>query len=399
MFRCPNQVVSSVLACVRRISPVYTFRSWLQHLADTRRLATVDKPVDLRFELAAVAKYLDGKQPVLFKRVQGHEVPVVSGIAGSRSLLAEALGCSVAWIVEHFAAACAHPLPSQRVSAEQAPVQERVITSPVDLMKTLPIPVHHEHDAGPYITAGLFIVRNPVTGQQNVAIHRLQVTGPNRLGVLLLPRHTQHLWRQAEAAGRPLECAIVIGVDPATLLASQANVPLGVDELAVAGALRNEPLRVVRGVTVDVDVPADAEIVLEGRILPQVREPEGPFGEFPKYYGPRSEKEVVEVTAITSRTQPFFHTILPAGWEHLLLGAIPREASLLAAVRQTVPTVTAVHLTPGGTCRFHAAIAMRKQHEGQAKNAILAAFANNFDLKHVVVVDDDVDIFQAEEVE
>ncbi|MCL6593166.1 MAG: UbiD family decarboxylase, partial [Alicyclobacillus sp.] len=289
--------------------------------------------------------------------------------------------------------------PCQVVATGQAPVQERVITQSIDLMKTLPIPVHHKHDAGPYITAGLLIVRDPVTRQQNVAIHRLQVTGPNRLGVLLLPRHTQHLWRQAEAAGRPLECAIVIGVDPATLLASQANVPLGVDELAVAGALRGEPLRVVRGVTVDVDVPADAEVVLEGHILPKVREPEGPFGEFPKYYGPRSEKEVIELTAVTSRAQPYFHTILPAGWEHLLLGAIPREASLLAAVRQTVPTVTAVHLTPGGTCRFHAAIAMRKQHEGQAKNAILAAFANNFDLKHVVVVDDDVDIFQAEEVE
>jgi len=146
-------------------------------------------------------------------------------------------------------------------------------------------------------------------------------------------------------------------------------------------------------------VPAEAEIVIEGRILPEVREPEGPFGEFPRYYGPRSDKPVVEVTAITHRRRPIFQDIVPAGYEHLLLGAIPREASLLRGLRRSFPTVRAVHMTPGGSCRFHAVIAIEQGQEGQAKNVILATLANNFDIKHVWVVDTDVDVFDAEAME
>ncbi len=139
--------------------------------------------------------------------------------------------------------------------------------------------------------------------------------------------------------------------------------------------------------------------MLEGQILPHVREPEGPFGEFPKYYGPRSDKEVVQITAVTHRNHPMFYTIVPAGYEHLLLGGIPREASLFQTIRQTVPTVRAVHMSAGGTCRYHAVVSIKKRNEGEAKNAIFAAFANSFDIKHVVVVDEDVDIFNMEEVE
>ncbi|WP_458352401.1 UbiD family decarboxylase domain-containing protein [Peribacillus frigoritolerans] len=131
-------------------------------------------------------------------------------------------------------------------------------------------------------------------------------------------------------------------------------------------------MEVVRCETVDIDVPAYAEIVLEGKILPQVREPEGPFGEFPKYYGPRSGKEVIEITAVTHRNNPIFYTIVPAGYEHLLLGGIPREESLFQSIRQTVPSVKAVHMNPGGTCR-HAIVSINKRNEGEAKNAIFAA--------------------------
>jgi 2,5-furandicarboxylate decarboxylase 1 len=155
----------------------------------------------------------------------------------------------------------------------------------------------------------------------------------------------------------------------------------------------------VRCRTVDVDVPAAAEIVIEGRILPRARLPEGPFGEFPRYYGPLSDKHVIDVTAITHRERPIFHDILPAGREHLLLGAVPREASLLRGLRRTFPAVRAVHMTPGGSCRFHAVVSMEKRQEGQARNVILATLANNFDIKHVWVVDADVDVFDAEAVE
>jgi 2,5-furandicarboxylate decarboxylase 1 len=376
-----------------------SLRTWLSYLEESGRLVTVEKHVSLHFELAAVAKRLDGKKAVVFSNVEDHTMSVVAGLVSSRKWFAEACQTDEYQLVHKFMEAVANPRPCSFVSKSQAPVKENVILTDIDLMKTLPIPVHHEKDSGNYITAGLFIVRDPKTRKQNVSIHRLQVSGKDRLGALILPRHTYHLFKQAEQQDEPLECAIVIGADPITMLASQASTPFGVDELEVSSALRGNPLPLVRCETVDIDVPANAEIVIEGKILPHVREPEGPFGEFPKYYGPRSNKEVVQVTAITHRENAIFHTIIPAGYEHLFLGGIPREASLYQSVRQTVPTVKGVHMTPGGTCRYHAVVSIKKTQEGQGKNAIFAALANSFDIKHVIVVDEDVDIFDMEQVE
>jgi 2,5-furandicarboxylate decarboxylase 1 len=398
-FYKESKVFLDILTRGEFIMRAKTLRTWLQYLQSKGRLAVIDKNISLQFEVAALSKKLDGKKAAFFTNVEDYSIPVVSGICSSREDFSEALETNQYELIQKFTDAVASPTPYHQVSREAAPVKENMILEDIDLMKMLPIPVHHEKDSGNYITAGLFIVRDPVTRKQNVSIHRLQVSEKNKLGVLLLPRHTFHLYKQAEEAGRALECAIVIGVDPVTLLASQASTPYGIDELEIAGTLRGEPLEVVRCETVDIDVPASAEIVLEGKILPHVREPEGPFGEFPKYYGPRSNKEVVEITAVTHRNNPIFYTIVPASYEHFLLGGIPRESSLLQTIRQTVPGVKAVHMSPGGTCRYHAVVSIKKRNDGEAKNAILAALANSFDIKHVVVVDEDVDIFNMEEVE
>jgi 2,5-furandicarboxylate decarboxylase 1 len=243
------------------------------------------------------------------------------------------------------------------------------------------------------------ITRNPRTGAQNVSIHRCQLHGRNRLGVLLLPRHAHMFFEMAEQGGRPLEAAIVIGVDPLTLLASQAIAPIDVDELEIAGALHRRPLSVVKCLTSDLRVPADAEIVIEGRLLPGVREPEGPFGEFPQYYGERGERHVMEVDAIVHRKDAIFHTIVGGGLEHLLLGAIPREATLLAHLQRSFPNVRDVHLSRGGACRYHLYVQICKRQEGEAKNIMLGAFAGHYDVKHVIVVDEDVDIHNPAEVE
>ena len=376
-----------------------TLRTWLAYLQQTDRLAVIDRQVSLNFELAAVAKHLDGKKAAYFTNVEDYQIPVIAGTASTRQMFAEACETTNYDLIHRFTEAVANPRPCSHADKSAATVKENILLEDIDLIKMLPIPVHHEEDSGNYITAGLCIVRDPDTRKQNVSIHRLQVSGKDKLGALILARHTHHLQRQAEERNEALDCAIVIGADPVTMLASQASTPFGVDELEIASALREDPLPVVRCETVDVDVPAHAEIVIEAKILPHVREPEGPFGEYPKYYGPRSDKEVLQVTAITHRNDPIFHTIVPAGYEHLLLGGIPREASLFQMVRQTVPTVRAVHMTPGGTCRYHAVISIKKNVEGQGKNAVFAALANSFDIKHVFVVDEDVDIFDAEEVE
>jgi 2,5-furandicarboxylate decarboxylase 1 len=269
----------------------------------------------------------------------------------------------------------------------------------VDLLAQLPIPKHNEHDSGPYITAALLIARNPKSGIQNVSIHRCQVSGADRIGVLLLPRHTLHYFRMAEEAGAALEIALVIGVHPACILASQAIAALDQDEMEIAGALLGRPVEMVKCRTNRIRVPAHAEIVIEGRILPGVREPEGPFGEFPQYYGPRAEREVIQVDAITHRKHPIFHTIVGGGVEHLLLGGIPREATLLEHLQRSFPSVRDVRLTRGGTCRYHLAVKIDKKSQGEPKNVIMGAFGGHYDIKQVVVVDMDVNIDDETEIE
>jgi 2,5-furandicarboxylate decarboxylase 1 len=377
--------------------PVRSLRDWLDHLAARDRLAVLKPRIGLKFELAAYAKRLDGQRATFFPKPGGHAIPVVSGLISDRGWMAEAMGVEPAEMLARFQNAATNPTPWQEVKL--APAQEVVHRAPLDLAKLLPLPTHNEHDGGPYIAAGIMIVRNPKTGKQNVSIHRCQLTGPNRLGVLVLPRHTFTFQRMAEEAGQPLDAAIVIGVDPLTLLASQAIVPIDHDELEIAGALQGRPLPVVKCLTSEIRVPAEAEIVIEGRFLPGVREPEGPFGEFPQTYGTRSDREVMEVLAVSHRKDAIFHTMVGGGLEHLLLGAIPKEATLLAHLRRNFPNVIDVHLSPGGTMRFHLYVKMKKTQEGQGKNVILGAFAGSFDLKHVIVVDEDVNIHNPTEVE
>jgi 2,5-furandicarboxylate decarboxylase 1 len=371
-------------------------RGWLQRLVATDRLVVAREGISLIDELAAVAKKLESERAVLFPKPGQHAIPVVANLFTDRSWIADSLGVPSGELLSRFQDAVRHPLPWVEVTT--APVHD-VIHREIDLLRQLPIPKHNEHDSGPYITAALLIARNPKTGIQNVSIHRCQVSGPDRIGVLLLPRHTRHYFRLAEEAGEALEIALVIGVHPACILASQAIAALDDDEMEIAGALLGHPIEMVKCRTNRVRVPAHAEIVIEGRILPKVREPEGPFGEFPQYYGPRADREVIQVDAITHRNNPIFHTIVGGGMEHLLLGGIPREATLLDHLQRSFPSVRDVRLTRGGACRYHLAVKIEKTSGGEAKNIIMGAFGGHYDIKQVVVVDMDVDIDDPNEIE
>jgi 2,5-furandicarboxylate decarboxylase 1 len=371
-------------------------RSWLQRLLAAGRLVVARKGVGLTDELAAVAKKLELERAVLFPSPGGHSIPVVANLFTSRCWVADSIGVSVEDLLIRFRDAVRRPLAW--VEVENAVAQE-VIHREVDLLKLLPIPKHNEHDSGPYITAALLIARNPKTGIQNVSIHRCQISGPNRIGVLLLPRHTLHYFKMAEEVGEALEIALVIGVHPACILASQAIAALDEDEMMIAGALLGRPVEMVRCHSNGVRVPAHAEIVLEGRILAKVREPEGPFGEFPQYYGDRANRQVIEIDAVTHRRDAIFHTIVGGGMEHLVLGEIPREATLLQNLQRSLPSVRDVRLTRGGTCRYHLVVKIDKTSEGEPKIVIMAAFGQHYDLKYVVVVDMDVDIDDPNEIE
>ena len=377
--------------------PDFSFRSWMAHMAKTNRLAIISKSVRLEHELAAIAKRLDGRQAACFTQPGGHVMPVVSGFMSQRAWIAEAMGVPQSGLLQAFRRAADQPRDWEETS--QAPCQQVQIRSGIDLTRLLPIPTHSEHDNGAYITAGLVIARNTRTGVQNVSINRLQVQSSNRLGILILPRHLHAFYKEAEEKGDALAVAIAIGVDPLTLLASQAILPIDTDELRVSSALHEAPLKVAKCITSDVRVPAMSEIVLEGRILPGVRALEGPFGEFPKYYSAQENREVIEIDAVTHRRNPIFHTIIPAEMEHLLLGAIPREATILSFLQRSFPGVIDVRLSTGGVCRYHLYVKFRKKREGEPKNVIMGAFASHYDVKHVVVVDEDVDIHDPTQVE
>lgn len=373
-----------------------SLREWINILENTKMLKYVRKEISLEYEIAAIGKKACGKYALIFKNPKGSNIPVVTGLTGSREMIAKALNVSVSELASHFERAQSNPGSYKLIDKSKAPVKE-VITKDVNL-HNLPIPIHHEKDSGKYITSGVVVAKNPKTRERNLSIHRLQITDKNHLGILLLPRHLMHFQRLAEDVNQPLEIAIVIGLDPIVMLASQALTPLGQDEFCIASALYGKPIELVKCETVDIEVPAHAEIVLEGVILPNIRRPEGPFGEYPKYYGPRSDREYIEIKCMTTREKPLYQTIVPATAEHLLLGAIPREGGILQIVKNTVPNVSAVHLTPGGAGRYHLVIQMEKKNEGEAKNAIFAAFGSSQEIKHVVVVDKDVDIFNPIEV-
>ena len=387
------------MTLARPNAPFATLRSWLDRLEETGRLARTKPDIPLEFTLAAIAKRLDGEKATLFPTPGGHALSVISGLVAARPWIAEAMGVDETDMLDRYRDAVLHPVPWSEVPSDTAPVQQIVVDGDLDITEELPIPVHNEHDAGAYITAGLVIAANPRTGIQNVSINRIQISGPDRLGILILPRDLHRFYDAAEEAGEPLSVAIAIGVDPLTLLASQAILPIDRDELEVAGALQGAPLPVVKCKTNDVRVPAEAEIVIEGRLLPEVREEEGPFGEFPQYYGPAGKRQVIEIDAITRREDALFHTIVPAAMEHLLLGGIPREASLIAHLQRTFPSVKDVHLSRGGVCRYHLVVKIAKRWDGEPKNIMMGAFAGHADIKQVIVVDEDVDILDPVSVE
>ena len=391
-----DAAASPLIAGGNKPQPITTLRDWLDHLAARDRLAVIRPEVSLKYELAAIAKRFDGHKATLFPRPGGHAMPVISGLVSDRQWIADAMGVDSNEVLSRFQDAMLNPLPWKEVKS--APAQE-VVHREIDLGKQLPLPTHNEHDNGAYITAGLCIARNPATGVQNVSLHRLQLSGPDRLGALLLPRHTHMFYEMAERSGQPLDVAIVIGVDPLTLLSSQAIAPIDFDELTIAGALHGTPLSVVKCITNELRVPAEAEIVIEGRVLPKVRELEGPFGEFPQYYGERPSVTSSKLPPSRS-VRMRYSTPSSAADSSICCSAVFRAKRLCwricAAAFRTYATCISRR---GGVCRYHLYVQIAKRQEGEAKNVMMGAFAGHYDVKQVIVVDEDVDIHNPTEVE
>ena len=360
-------------------------------------IVRITAEVDPRFGVSGILHRLerDGHAPVvIFENVKGSQIPLVANMHASFERLRLALGMdegTIAQFVNECAARQAHPI--KPVKVETAPVQEVVHTGEAIDVGALPICTYHEKDAGKYITAGLAVMRDPDTGINNVGIYRHMVHERNLLGVQLSETADGNvIWKKHERRGKACPVAIVIGHHPAFFIGALAFSKLDDDELDIAGAMLQRPVPLVACKTIPLDVPADAEIVIECEIPPDRRRLEAPFGEYPGTYGPERLNPVLEIKAITHRKAPLYQNAFVAHSDNLLLSGVIRAAFIESTVRIACPTVRAVAVPRAGRYRFMCYIAVETMIEGEAKAAAMAAFVADPFLKYAIVVDHDVDI-------
>lgn len=371
-------------------------KSFLKVLEQNGELERIKKPVDLKHELGNVLMTLErkGMGAVLFESVSGHRIPVAGGLLGSPRRIALALDCGREEVVDRVGWSFERPIPPQLVDTAYHHYQE--ITEGIDLGK-LPIPIHAAGDAGPFITGGVTVSRDPETGVGNLSFQRMQVQGPDTLGIMINEwRHLRGFLDKAEAKGEPLPVAVVIGADPVVSIA--AGLRYDGDEMELAGALRGKPVEVVKCRHSDILVPARAEMVIEGEIPPGLRASEGPLAEFTGHYGEPWESPVIKVKGIYLSQDPIYQTIAGASFEHINLGnVLPREPLLKKFCTYVSKNVKNVHIPPYGS-GFLALVAIDKKNPGEPKNVALGAMTTYVNIKNVIVVDTDVDIYNPGDV-
>ena len=373
-------------------------RGALEKLRESGDLLVCEAPVDPKFELGAVLSYYNNEKPILFENVKGSGVAVAGGVFGNRRLICDMLGTTVEGRIPRMLNAIANPAKPTVVPT--GPVQENIVTRGIDLLRMFPIPTSNELDSGPFITAGMIAYRDIETGRVHMAVRRFQVNKGASINVLVSPAspHLNAMLKECARQDRTLECALILGYDASLLLASQiSSSKYGLDKYEVDSALRGEPLELVRCHSIDFEVPAFAEIVLEGVIKPGNVGREGPFAELMSYYSEVGEAPLMDITCVTHRNQPIFQHAFPCREEHLAYGMV-KEVEIYAALSHTVD-VQDVNLTIGGGCRLHTVVSIKKRSAGDGKSAILGVLGYYKDIKHVVVVDDDVDIFDMLDVE
>jgi len=369
------------------------FRGFLERLRKEKELVDIRQPVDIRH----IATLVDQSDTALyFHDVIGYDVPVVSGIIRSSRRAALSLGCaSFSEIEFKLQQGIEQPIAPRYV--ENAPCREVVETGDkVDLYR-LPIPMSSIYDGGPMITAGVVIAKDPEHGL-NSGMYRFMVKEKNLTGIDIVTPNNMRLFAQrAYEAGRPCPISISIGTHPFEIMGSGFRAPLGVDEMGIAGGIRGAPVQLTQCETIDLPCIADAEIVLEAEILPTGwTHPEGRFGEFTRLMGGLHWNPLVRIKAITRRKDAVYYA-LHMPWENTWLAAPTRYTSIRRAMKSAGIQVKDINVTLGGCGFWHAIISIRKQ-AGEGKNAMLAALTAQ-DIKHVVIVDEDIDVHNAMDVE
>ena len=374
----------------------------VEKLKTEKRLVTIKSSVDPIHELAGIAKEFEGKQAVLFEKIQGHTQPILMGLWWNRSNVAsifdttaEKLTFLIADAVQSFQSQNIAP-----VVIANPPSQQVVMAEP-NLLK-IPTPTLALEDGGAYLSNAVLIAKDPDTGIRNTSVHRVQIKGERTAGMLMdNGRHLRDYFERAEKRNMPLEITINIGVPPEVYIAAitpSGAAPIDKDELGIAALLNGgKPVELSQSKTIEVEGIAAAQVVIEGRIIPHKRVPEGPFGEVSGYYAECDERWAVEISAITHRQDAIIHSLLPGKevWNSVGLTA---EANIFRTVSKQIPGVKQISLSHGGCGFYGALISIDAPYRGMAKNAILATFAAFAPLHMAIAVNSDVDIQDAEDV-
>ena len=380
----------------------FRLRRFMERLVQTGDCVVHDAPVDL----VDIAGVIDRYPQALWFRAAGPErAELVGTVMGARRRLAMALDCEEGDFAAALRERLKHPKKPVEVSRAQAPVQEVVLTGDEADLTTLPVHLQHGYDGAPYISGGIDYVRDPATGWTNLGCRRLMLRGPRTAGIdLNAPSDLRAIYQAAIAKGGTLPIAFAVGSHPCDFIASQAHTQ-AMDEFEIVGAVRGAPVPIVKCVTNDVYVPADAEYVLEGFLDARgLVEPEGPYGEYIGYYGVVKRNPVFHLTAITRRRDALFQTVTISGkrlknTDTAQLGAARTEAAVWSVLQQAIREPVAVCCTPSSGGMYNVRVAIRQRYPGESRNAIAAVFCSAADVKHVFLVDEDIDVFSDEQID
>lgn len=370
-------------------------RDFIGGLETAGDLVRIREELSPLYEIPGAIREVDKRigSAVLFERVKGYPIPVVGNLLGRRRRLALAWGVRDEDLTLEYATRRQRPIPPRIVT--QAPVKEVVVGKDVRITEVIPVLTHHQRDAGPYFTTAVTMAKDPVTGQRGMGVHRIQVKGDNLLGIFLATPPLSHFFQKAEERGQPLEVAIAIGLDPITFFSSIVWAPEGVDKFEIAGGLAGRPIDLVKAETADLEVPAQAEFILEGRVLPGRRDKEGPFGESTGYYF-SFDNPVIQVSLISHRRNPIYHALMPFTQEETVLIDLSWEMDHLKALQAAHPQVRRMHLRSLGEI---AIVQIAKESEKDVADVFRALLPSNPFVKVAIVVDTDVDIEDPHEVE
>jgi len=363
------------------------FRSFLKQLDKNGELIKIKKEVSTEYEMAGIIDAL-GEKPVFFEKVKESNIPVVGGLVSSKELIARALDIEKEQLLPKLSNAIENPVRPN--VAESGECQE-IVEKDIDLTK-LPIMKYTEKDGGKYIASAICVIKDPELGR-NTCFHRLMLLDKNRFVARIVEERGTDT--ALNKSGGELDIAVCIGNSTAVLLAASTSLPKGVDEMGMANAL--EKTELVKCKTIDVEVPKDCEIVLEGRITKE-RTSEGPFLDLTGIVDRVRQQPVIKIKCITHRENPIYQTILAGRNEHKFLMGMPKAPTIFNEVNK-VCECKDVYITPGGCSWLHAVVQIKKRNPDDGKKAIEAAFKGHRSLKHCVVVDDDINIYDPNNVE